>query len=259
MRRRSPLAVRLLVPVLLVALAILAFFYLADLAGRPAVPEADLALLRALRAPSDPARPLGPAWLSEAARDLTALGSVTVLALLGLAVSGFLALTRRWRGLLLVVAALAGGLLASFGLKALFARPRPEVVPHLAETFTSSFPSAHAMMSAVVYLTLGALVAELVTPRRLKVYALLTALALTVLVGASRVYLGVHYPSDVAAGWCAGLAWALVSTVAVRAAKRRSPALRDEQAQARAAADLPLLTPPRRGSPGEHHDDLTLH
>ena len=148
-----------------------------------------------------------------------ALGSAPVLVIAVLAVVGFLALSRSWALALFTLAASLGGLGVSSALKYLMDRPRPELVPREAMTFTSSFPSGHSMMSAVVYLTLAALVARLMERRRLKGYALAVALGLTVLVGLSRVYLGVHWPSDVLAGWSAGAAWALACWLAARALK----------------------------------------
>jgi undecaprenyl-diphosphatase len=106
----------------------------------------------------------------------------------------------------LVIIATVGGLIVTTILKNVFARPRPSIVPHLSMVISSSFPSGHSMLSATVFLTLGALLGRFVEPFRLKAYFLIVALVLTFLVGVSRVYMGVHYPSDVLAGWAAGLA-----------------------------------------------------
>jgi undecaprenyl-diphosphatase len=164
--------------------------------------------LRSLRQADDPARPIGPAWLAEVGRDITALGGVAVLVLMIAAVAGYLWLTRRRSVLVFVLIATVGGLLVSELLKNAFDRPRPVVVPHLSQVMSSSFPSGHSMMSAVVYMTLGTLLTAVVRGRKVKVYFLGVALALTGLVGVSRVYMGVHYPTDVLAGWMMGLAWA---------------------------------------------------
>jgi len=196
----------------------------------------DEAVVRAMRRADDPSVPIGPVWLRGAALDVTALGGVTVLTLVTLAVCGFLALVRHFRSLLLVLGATLGGAALNSALKALFARPRPAVVPHLAEAFSTSFPSGHAMLSAIVYLTLGALLAQLTKRQWLKAYVLGVALLLTFLVGLTRVFLGVHYLTDVLGGWMAGLAWALFTALLARAAKRRSPALREEMRQ---GADVP--------------------
>ena len=181
----------------------------------------DERLLLALRVPGDPATPIGPEWVSESARDMTALGSSLVLLLATLGVAGFLALDRRLAAMVFVLGAVSSGWALSFALKAAFERPRPELVPHLMRVYFSSFPSGHSMMSAVVYGTLGALLSSLVTRRRLKFYFLGLAATLAGLVGASRVYLGVHYPTDVLAGWSAGLAWSTLCWLVGRRLERR--------------------------------------
>jgi undecaprenyl-diphosphatase len=182
--------------------------------------DIDDRILLALRTPGDLSKPIGPEWLEEVARDITALGSSVVLGLAVVAVAGFLALDRRYSGMVFVLGAAASGWIFSAVLKAAFDRPRPNLVPHLMRVYFSSFPSGHSMMSAVVYGTLGALLSSLVTLRRLKFYFLALAAGLAGLVGLSRVYLGVHYPTDVLAGWSAGLAWATFCWLLSRRLKR---------------------------------------
>jgi undecaprenyl-diphosphatase len=157
----------------------------------------------------------------EVARDLTALGGVAFLTLLTLSVAGFLWLRKMYGAMWLVLGSTLGGLLASTTLKLMFDRPRPDLVPHLSDAFTSSFPSGHSFLSATVFLTLGSLLGRFVYQRRLKAYFLLVAVALTLLVGISRVYMGVHYPTDVLAGWSAGLAWALACWLLARFLQHR--------------------------------------
>jgi undecaprenyl-diphosphatase len=176
----------------------------------------DERLLRAPRDPEDPVKTLGPTWLEEVARDLTALGGVAGLSLLTLIVGGYLLISHKYRSFALVLAATLGGLLMNGLLKERFDRPRPHVVPYKSQVMMSSFPSGHSLNSAVIYLTLGSLLASLVEKRRLKVYFLSVGVMLTVLVGVSRVYMGVHYPTDVLAGWCAGAAWALFCSLVAR-------------------------------------------
>ncbi len=181
----------------------------------------DRAILLAMRNPSDPADPIGPLWLEEAMRDMTALGGVAVLILLTLAVAGFLFLDRRPHTALLVLASVVSGIAMSLLLKEGFDRPRPDLVPHGSIVYTSSFPSGHSMMAAVVYVTLGVLVMPTLSRRTLKVYVLGLALGTTVLVGISRVYLGVHWPSDVLAGWTAGVGWALLCRLLANRLRRQ--------------------------------------
>ncbi len=207
--------------VLAVVGAVWAFAELTDAVLEGGTRAFDRAVLLALRQSGDLARPVGPAWVVDAARSLTALGDWTVLLLLTVVVVGFLLLQGRRRMAGFVVAAMLGGEALATVLKELVARPRPDVVPHLVSVQTSSFPSGHSMMAAVAYLTLAALAARVVAERRLKVYLLVVAMGVTLLVGVTRVYLGVHYPTDVLAGWTAGLAWALLCGVAARALQRR--------------------------------------
>jgi len=192
-----------------VAVLLLAVAKLADAVGDGATRAFDEWLLLALRTPGNPADPIGPKWFEEMMRDFTALGSTGVLAVVVLAVSGFLAITRKGYAALFVLGAVAGGVLISQTLKLAYGRPRPELVPHGAEVYSASFPSGHSMMSAVVYLTLGALLARTQAGQAVKPYIIGVAVALTMLVGASRVYLGVHWPTDVLAGWALGGLWAL--------------------------------------------------
>ena len=181
----------------------------------------DTKILRALRSPADPANPIGPAWLEDSMIDLTAIGGPTVLGLTVVIVAGFLVLQTRYRTALVVAITSFSAELLSNVMKHTFNRPRPSVVPHLREVFSSSFPSGHAMESAIVYLTLGAILMRAAESRITKIYIFATAVLLTSLVGISRVYLGVHYPSDVVAGWCAGLAWALFCWAAAAWLQRR--------------------------------------
>jgi undecaprenyl-diphosphatase len=197
----------------------------AQLSGEVAEGETqhfDEQVLRSLRRADDPATPIGPKWLQLAALDLTALGSATVLGLVVAAIAGFLLLQGMSRTATLVVAACAGGWILNGWLKELFQRARPDVVPHLRDVYTLSFPSGHAMTSAAVYLTLGALLMRIAERRATKIYCMSAAAVVTFLVGASRIYLGVHYPTDVLAGWLIGLSWALVCWLVERALERRT-------------------------------------
>lgn len=193
----------------------------------------DKRILLALRNPRDPSVPIGPPWLVSAALDITALGSATVIGLTVAAVAGFLVLQGMWRTGLFVTLASGGALVVNAALKQFFQRPRPDVVPHLREVMTMSFPSGHALTSAVVYLTLGALSMRIAERWVTKFYCMAIAMLITALVGASRVYLGVHYPTDVLAGWLIGLSWALLCWLVERGLERRAGWTR-ERAEAQA-------------------------
>jgi undecaprenyl-diphosphatase len=169
----------------------------------------DETLVLALRNPADRADPIGPLWLEEIGRDLTALGGVAMLTILVTSVVAFLFLQGTTRAAYFVTIAVIGGVLLGTLLKEVFARPRPDLVPHLSYVYTASFPSGHSLNAAVVYLTLGVLLARLQKRRVLKLYVMVVAAAVTIAVGISRVYLGVHWPTDVLAGWTAGAVWAL--------------------------------------------------
>lgn len=192
------------------SLLMFAFIKIADEVVEGETRRFDEAILLALRTPGDISQPIGPLWLHEMVRDFTALGSSGVLAIITLGVVSWLLFSGRTLTAGLVLASVVGGVAASSLLKWSFDRPRPDLVPHSIAVFTNSFPSGHAMMSAIVYLTLGILIARTQKTRALKIYVLVLALFLTVLVGISRIYLGVHWPSDVLAGWALGACWALI-------------------------------------------------
>lgn len=175
-----------------------------------------------LRGASGTGAPVGPAWLLPAMVDLTSLGGVAVLTLLTVLAAGFLFATRKPALGAFVLAAVGGGALASTVLKTLFLRARPDLVQHLVQVDSASFPSGHAMNSAIVYLTLGALLARSLKDRGARVYLLVASIILTVLIGFSRVYLGVHWPTDVIAGWAVGAAWATMCSLVAQLLQRRA-------------------------------------
>ena len=219
----------LLVSALTLVLLVLTFARLTDLVVEGNTRQFDERVLASLREPHNPSQPIGPRWLEGAALDITALGSGFVLGLFVLAIVGFLLLQGTYRTALFVLVATMGGGLLNTMLKGVFQRPRPDIVPHLREVFSLSFPSGHAMTSAAVYLTLGAMLMRITEHRATKMYCMAMAMLLTVLVGASRVYLGVHYPTDVLAGWLAGMSWALLCWIVERALERRTKLARERQ------------------------------
>lgn len=197
---------------LLVAMVVVALLAFATLAGEVVEGETrgfDHAVLVALGAPEGPATPAGPRWLAEAARDFTALGSTAVLVFVVAAGAGYLAMRGQRSEAVLLVGAVGGGTVLSSVLKLSFDRPRPRFGNPI-EVYTPSFPSGHTMLSAVTYLTLAALLMRGESPGWTKTYILTFAVLTTFLVGASRIYLGVHWPTDVLAGWSVGVAWTLL-------------------------------------------------
>jgi undecaprenyl-diphosphatase len=181
----------------------------------------DRTMLLSLRDAGDINDPLGPVWLEQAVRDLTALGGTLVLTLITAGAVGFLLLERKPRTAGSLLLAIIGGVILSLSLKAGFDRPRPDFLPHGDDVYTASFPSGHSMNAAIVYLLIGAILARAHRRRAVKVYLLAWAIGITVLVGISRVYLGVHWPTDIAAGWTAGAAWTLLCWLLVYHMQRR--------------------------------------
>ena len=210
LRRLADIERTVLAAVIVGAAALFTFAALANAVGKGSTRPFDEWLLLSLRTPGNPADPIGPIWFEEMVRDITALGSTGVLTLMVLSVIGFLAMTRKGHAAVLVLVSVVGGTLLSQTMKFAFARPRPDLVPHGAEVYTASFPSGHSMMAAVVYLTLGALLARTQPDRGVKAYIMTIAVTLAAMVGISRVYLGVHWPTDVLAGWSLGGVWALL-------------------------------------------------
>lgn len=173
----------------------------------------DRAILLAMRRADDHA-PLGSPAFQQTASDVSALGGTIVLSLLTATIAGFLALDGRKRLALFTFGSIATGLLLETTLKDTFHRPRPDIVPRATYTRGASFPSGHAMMSAIVYLSLGASIARFHRRKAVRAYSFIVAAFLTILIGVTRVYLGVHWPTDVLAGWVAGGVWALLCWLA---------------------------------------------
>ncbi len=210
-----------LTALLVIMAALWAFFALAAEMVDGDLRTFDEAVLLALRTPGDPANPIGGPQIQIAMRDITALGGVTVLTLVSLLVIIFLVLRRQAASALFLAITILGGQSLSHLAKSGYSRPRPDLVPHGVEVATASFPSGHSLMAAVTYLTLAVMLARVEKRGRIRAFYMLCAGLLTVLVGVSRVYLGVHWPSDVLAGWTLGAAWALGVWIVARALARR--------------------------------------
>ncbi len=215
---------RVLLGCLAITAALTGFAALAAEAREGDVGALDRTLLLAFRTPGDLAAEVGPRWVQESARDITALGGFTVLLLASILAVAMLALHDRRRQALVFAITVALTQAASEALKVLIHRPRPALVPHYDIVYSSSFPSGHATMSPVVYLTLAAVLAAGTSDRRVKVLLLGSAALLVVAIGVTRVYLGVHWPTDVLAGWALGSAIALAASYALLLAEpRRGP------------------------------------
>ena len=211
------------------ALGVMTFVELADDMTEADGRAFDQAVLDAMR-PGSMADPWGPGWLETAALDLTALGGTAVLTLFAIIVLGFLILQRKRLSALLLVLGLAGGVALSEGLKAVFGRERPPEDLQAVETLNASFPSGHALLSTVFYLTLGVMLERAFGRRRMKAYILGSAGVIALLVGISRVYLAAHWATDVLAGWAIGAAWAMACWLVAYVVERRAlkAGLRDQ-------------------------------
>lgn len=192
------------------------FLALALAAQGEALASFDAGLLTGLRNPAELSDPIGPLWLEEAARDVTALGGTFLIFLAAFGVAILLLLNGAPKLAAFSILSLLGAQLLSETLKGLFDRPRPDLVPHEVAVYSASLPSGHAMMAAAAYFSLAFALHRQFERARNRNALYLAAAMLTFLVGASRVYLGVHWPSDVLAGWCAGVAWAVAASLIYR-------------------------------------------
>lgn len=199
--------------VLLVALAGTPWLFL-KVAGEVSDGETealDRRLLLALRTPGQPSDPLGPHWLEEAVRDITALGGFTFLTLLTIVATLLLIFHQRRREALIFVATVIAAQASSQLLKAFYERERPALVAHGSYVYSHSFPSGHSAMAAAVFLILATVAASVEARRRTKALIYGVAVSGVLAVGISRVYLGVHWPTDVLGGWALGASWALAA------------------------------------------------
>ena len=206
---------RALIVLIAAAGALWGFFNIASEVGEGDTKALDTHLLLMLRNAAEPSDPIGSQALQESMRDVTALGGVTVITLVTtVALLLFLMHRKLWHaGIFAATVTLA--FVSSELLKDVYDRPRPDLVPHGSYVYSSSFPSGHSTLSAAVYLTLAVLISSLEPNRATKRTVFTLAGVLVVGIGFSRVYLAVHWPSDVLAGWCLGAAWALAAWTAL--------------------------------------------
>ena len=221
-RDYSSREIKILVNLFVLVTALLVFTFVAKEVSSGDTQEFDELVLNYLREDGTITSPIGPTWFIGLMTDITALGGATIIFMITAAVVFYLLIQKRYEFMWLIMIATIGGALLSFGLKELFARERPPLIFHLLTVKSMSFPSGHAMMSSVVYLTQGALLAKVQSNKNLRVYILLVAIMLVFLIGLSRIYLGVHYPTDVLAGWSVGLAWASLCWLTAKYLQRRN-------------------------------------
>jgi undecaprenyl-diphosphatase len=213
--RLRALEARTLVAITLIVAALLAFLRLGDAVQAGRTLDIDQRIILALRDPANPGQPRGSFWTKDILHDLTALGGVAVLTLTVVVATIFLWANgrRRHAGVLLgtVLAATFAGQL----VKGAYDRPRPDLVAYGDYFSQSSFPSGHGNIATVVWMTLALIVASLERTRTGKATALLVGGFISLTAGATRVYFGVHWPSDVLGGWLLGFAWTLVAWIAL--------------------------------------------
>lgn len=200
--------IRIVFTILLMTLGLLVFLVITGVVVSGSTRHFDEMIVTAFRESGNVSRPKGPYALVGIMRDITSLGGATFVTLTTLIVAVYLLLQKKRRSLMLVLLATLGGGLLESVLKTLIARQRPGPLFQLMPEYSHSFPSGHSMMSAVVYLSLAVLLARIQKRRAIRIYVIIVALFLTFIIGVSRIYLGVHYPTDVLAGWSLGLAWA---------------------------------------------------
>ncbi len=201
-------AVVILIVSFIIVIGIWSFVEIIDAISEKETVSFDTSILELTRNPDNPALTQGPVWLPGVVRDITALGSGAVLAIVVLIVTLYLILLKKYNAVLLVLGATIGGTILVTVIKLIVGRARPNVVPALMTETSLSFPSGHSAMSAVVYLSLAALLARMEFSYKIKIYIMTIALLLTFMIGLTRIFLGVHYPTDVLGGWAIGIAWA---------------------------------------------------
>ncbi|OXT01580.1 hypothetical protein B7H23_00980 [Notoacmeibacter marinus] len=206
--RSSPLSLASMIVAAIASAALFVFLAIADEVDEGETERLDQAVLLFFRHAGDPEQTIGPPWVRESAIEFTALGGIPVVTLLVITVLGFLAIERRWGAALFVSIGILGGMALSTSLKLFYSRPRPDLVTQLDVIHTKSFPSGHATITTCVVLTLAVMLIRLTDNPRGRVYIFVMAVIYALLIGVTRVYLGVHWPSDVLAGWAIGTFWA---------------------------------------------------
>lgn len=204
--------------------AVWAFLAVLDEVGEGDTAAVDRQIILFFRTPGDPTDPIGPRVFEEAMRDVTALGGFTFLTLFTVVAVASLAFYGKRRQAVVLAATVLAAQVTNDLLKAVIGRDRPDLVPHASYVYSHSFPSGHSALSAATFLTVAAILSSLERKRRAKAFVFALAILLTVGIGLSRIYLGVHWPSDVVGGWTLGAAWALIARVVLIAWRGPGPA-----------------------------------
>lgn len=199
------------------------FLSIADEVSEGETRALDRSLLLAMRNPGDPSDPIGPRWLEESVRDVTALGGFTLLTILTVVATLLLLCKSRRREALVFASVVVLAQVSNSLLKGFYERPRPDLVAHGSYVYSHSFPSGHSAMAAVVFLVLATVFASVEPRRRTKALIYGVAIAAVIAVGVSRIYLGVHWPTDVLAGWCVGVGWAIAAWLVLAFGRPRLP------------------------------------
>ena len=157
---------------------------------------------------ADGARTIGPVWLEYGFVQITALAGWPIIVLLTVALSGLFLIRKQFKYLGVILAVIIGESVLVSMLKSFFDRERPDFIYHLVEVGTKSFPSGHSASAAAFYLTVGLMAANMSSVPVVRRYIMTISIVVIMLIGASRIFLGVHYPTDVIAGFAIGAAWA---------------------------------------------------
>ena len=198
-----------IVPMALIAVIVLSLvFVTVDGLGVFGAERLETLLIRSMRSFGNPDRMIGPPIVEESMRDFTALGGYAVLIMVSVCFSIFALVELSRESFRFFVVTVFGGFFLNVLLKSLVQRDRPAIVPHLSLVEGStSFPSAHAMMSVVVFVTIGLVLSTRTRDRHLQRLFSIFPVWLSFVIGVSRVCMGVHYPTDILGGWALGLLW----------------------------------------------------
>jgi undecaprenyl-diphosphatase len=198
------------------ASALWVFFALGAEVGEGDTGAFDRQLITLLRSSGNGGEPIGPAWFKDSMRDVTALGGFTFLMLMTIVVVLALLFHRKRREAIILATTAISAQTSIEILKILYDRPRPALLMPQIHALTKSFPSGHTTESTAIFLTVATVIASLETKHHPKILAYIVATFAIFAVGVSRVYLGMHWPTDVLGGWVLGATWAMAAWIILR-------------------------------------------